>query len=439
MTSISEMMDDGLAQILTTHPVTGLHPGNNLILSFLYPSAESAKNDAVPVLNTRGRFQVSSNSLNMPGTSTFSIPPGSILSQCWLSAAVDIARYVHAPSGWLLDCVDQIVYQFSGASTINNSTIDGGSYKQLVLASTDNQEKRQAIIEAGGDYLNGTAAALTNQQASIPIWLPWSSPDIHGAFPYDTSTLTSNLQIQIKWKNPYEVFYGENAQVPVMPTAFNYINFKAKQSDILGSGAFKVNNAMNMNPEMVYTVPYMYCQSFTVDQLVTSGTEGVIVLQSMPVGQLAAIIVEPILNSQVGISANSNVVTNGSLIQDMINLRFNGSDLIKYDYKKEQQLVDTISTNGNGYRYTTTSGASISSSVQTSYNNSLTVLPLMFDFESLTMHKWFENVPSYGGSVLEYRYRIDSYALAAAPMKFKFTYVINGLIENKFHTVRSIL
>lgn len=431
MEALRARLDSGMDLILAKpeNRVTSLHPGNQVANSGLYCNADNAVNEAVPVEVTRGRFQASANSLTMPGTSAFQIPPSSILSQCWLNASVDTDRYVNAPSGWLLHLVEQVTFSIAGASTLNNVQIDGGTYKSLILTACDNQEKREAILECSGDYLNGNAAALTDQQASIPLWFPWSSPDVDGCWPLDSSTVPGNIIIQIKWKNPYEVFYGTSGQTVTLPVAFNEVGLKAKMMDIVGPSQFSVANAQALDQTLPYYIPYLYCSSFSKIETVTSGTVGIIQLQQIPAGQLVAILIEPIVASQVGVPAHSNVVTGGSLIQDLVNLRLTGQDIIKYDSIKEQQLVDTISTNGNAYRYTTTSGTSYADPSASTYTNAVTVLPLMIDLENVFLYKKTENVPTYGGGILEYRYRIDGYSLSAAQVTFKVTYVINGIIS----------
>jgi len=426
-----EHLSNELAGILSDKLVLLADPGQGLIGSHLYANPESSKIDIVPTLNTRGRLEISTNSLNFGGTSTFQIPPGSFLGQVWLVGTVSVDRYVHAPRGWALGAIDQLKFQISGQSSINNIQISGQSHYDLIMSSCTTKEKRDAIILACGDYLNGTAAALTNQPFAVPLYLPWSNPDINGTFPYDTSTLSSNIIVEIKWKPSNQVFMGENAQTPSMPSAFNSLSLKAHQIDILGSSAFKVSSAMMRDPQLVYSFPSSLVQSFQTTQTVTSAVQGSIVLSALPQGQLCAILVRIVPASQEGASNNQNVITNVGILPDYVNLRYNGQDLIKYDYKKEQQLVDIMMTEGNAYRYDTSSMASISSGTETSYNGVVNMLPLYFDIAGMFNDKHREHVPSYGGSTLEFLYRIDSYSLSSSSVNFYFTYVFNCVFENQ--------
>jgi hypothetical protein len=427
-----QILANELSGILSSKLVLLSDPGQSLIASHLYANPESTKLDVVPTLNTRGRLQISTNSMSLGATSTFQIPPGSFLGQCWLVATLDVNRYVHACRGWLLQQIEQVTYQISGASAINNVQMTGESHYDLVMAACRTKEKRDAIISAAGDYINGTAAAIAGNQAACPVFLPWSTPDITGTFPYDTSTLASNIIVEIKWKSGNNgAFMGESAQSPVMPTAFTSLSLKAMQTDIQGSSAFRVSSAMLQNPSMVYADPIFLTQSFTTNQTVTSGTEGNVTLSALPTGQLVGIMCRVSPAAWQGVSGNQNVVRGVGALFNKFNLRYNGQDLVKYDYKKEQQLVDIMMSEGNGYRYSGSSMTAIATATELAYDGGVNFFPLYFDPEGAFNLKHREHVPNYGGSTLEMIYRIDDYALSAAACTFTFTYIFNAVIENQ--------
>jgi len=432
MADLQEQMANELASIVTRSRVLLNSPGNSLTAAHLYANPESAKIDVVPVLNTRGRLEISTNSLNLGATSTFQIPPGSFLAQCWLIASINVARYVHATQGWLLDQIEQVTYQFSGNSSINNVQITGASHKSLVMAACKTKEKRDAILAAAGDYLNATAAALTNQQAACPLFLPWSNPDVIGTFPYDTSTLASNIIVEIKWKSPDTgAFMGESGQTPNMPTAFNNLTLKAHQSDIQGAAAFRVSTAMVADPALNYAFPMLLTQTFSTFNNVTSGAEGTITLSALPTGQLVGILLTVTPSTWAGVSGNQNVVQGVSAICSKLNLRYNGQDIIKYVYEKEKQLVDAIQSEGNGYYYSQQSMTSISNGAAATYTGAVNVMNLMYDLEGCFNEKHFEHVPNYGGSTLEFLYRIDTAGLSSTSCRFDFCYIFNAICNNE--------
>lgn len=424
-------MEMQLADVLSNQPVLLSNPGQNLLNNSLYSTPHNTKLDLINQLVTRGRLKISTNSLSFGASSTFQIPPGSFLSDCWLGVQVTTPRYACAPSGWLLNAIARIQYQVSGNSSINNVTLSGASHRDMVLFSCGDTDKRNAVLQCS-PYIDGTAAGGT-YTAACPLYLPWSSPSQNGLFPIDTSTLQSNLVVTIEWKPFYQIFNGQSGQAISGPTVFDYCYFKATQVDLQDGYAFKISNSMLADPSLTYAIPTFLTQTYTVNQSVTPGTPGSISLSSLPQGQLVYILVAAKPLSWYGSSTtNSSLIYPQSVEYSFLRLQHNGQDLIVIDNYYEKQLVDILDSNSSGFKYTYQNSASLSSGTSTDYSSSLCVLPLIFDTESAVLEKRYQHCPSYGGSVLIFDFNVAVTTLtpaSAANYVFEFTYVFNAILE----------
>lgn len=428
---MASAMEMQLAQVLSSKPVLLSNPGQNLLNNSLYSTVHNTKLDLINQLVTRGRLKISTNSLAFGASSTFQIPPGSFLSDCWLGVGVTLPQYACASSGWLLNAIARIQYQVSGNSSINNVTLSGASHRDMVLFSCGDTDKRNAILNCS-PYIDGTAAGGT-YTAACPLYLPWSSPSQDGLFPIDTSTLQSNLVVTIEWKPFYQVFSGQTGHAIAGPTSFDYCYFKATQVDLLDGYAFRVSSAMNMDPQLTYAIPTFLTQTYVVNQSVTPGTPGSISLSSLPQGQLSYILVAAKPASWYGTSATTaTLVYPQSVEYTFLRLQHNGQDIIVIDNYYEKQLVDILDSNSSGFQYSYNNSASLSSGTSTAYPSSLCVLPLIYDTESAVLEKRYQHCPSYGGSVLIFDFNVAVTSLtpaSAANYVFEFTYVFNAILE----------
>ncbi len=428
---MASAMEMQLANVLSSKPVLLANPGQNLLNNSLYSTPHNTKLDLINQLVTRGRLKISTNSLSFGSSSTFQIPPGSFLSDCWLGIEVTTPQYACAPSGWLLNAISRIYYQVSGNSSINNVSLSGASHRDMVLFSCGDTDKRNAILKCS-PYIDGTSAGGT-YSAACPLYLPWSSPSQNGLFPIDTSALQSNLVITIEWKPFYQIFSGQTGHAIAGPTSMNSCFFKATQVDLLDGYAFKISNAMSMDPMLTYAIPTFLTQTYVVNQSVTPGVPGSISLSSLPQGQLSYILVSAKPLAWYGSSTTTaSLIYPQSVEYTYLRLQHNGQDLIVIDNYYEKQLVDILDSNSSGFQYTYQNSTSLASGTSLDYNSSLCVLPLIYDTESAVLEKRYQHCPSYGGSVLIFDFNVAVTSLtpaSAANYVFEFTYVFNAILE----------
>lgn len=420
-----QLLEQEVGSLLSSQPVQLAHPGRSLIASGLYAQPANASVNVVPEFNTIGRLKISSNSLSFGSSSQFQIPPQSLNSQMFLHASVTCARYVQATSTWLLDMIEQIQYQVSGNSSINNVTLDGESHRDLLMASVEGEEKRLKMFPLASVIDTNAAGATFN--ATIPLYLPWSSPDRMGAFPFDTSTLSSNIVITIRWRPGYRVFYGTNGQSPSLPTAFASLYLKAFQTDLL-NGAFAVARAQSMDPSLTYSIPAYLTQSYKVDQSVTVGTPTTISLSSLPQGQLAAILVSAVPASYKGVAAGTTAAFWYSPRFSYSELLHNGQQIYVAETEDEIKCVNALCKKGGSYDYQSRAAPYIYAT-PTDRSSFVMVMPLVYDLESALEDKHHQAVKSYGGSVLQHTVDFAAGSPTGEIYTFTYTFIFNSILE----------
>jgi len=420
-----QMLEQEVGSLLSSHPVQLSHPGRSIVGTGLYAQPANASVNIVPELNTIGRLKISSNSLSFGSSTQFQVPPQSLNSQFFLHGEVAYNRYVHAPSTWLLDMIDQVIYQISGNSSINNVTLDGKSHRDLILAAVEGEEKRLKMFPLAG-VVDGNAASGT-ASATIPIYLPWSAPDRDGAFPIDTSTLSSNIVITIRWKQGYQVFCGENGQTPTLPSAFTSLYLKAFQCDLL-NGAFAISRAQAMDPSLTYNIPTYLCQSYVVDVAITAGTASTVSLSSLPAGQLVAILCSATPASWKGVAAGTTLIQPQSATFAYSELLHNGQQLYVAESTNEIKCINALCKTGGSYDYQVRFASAYAYSANADYASFVMVMPLVYDLQQALEDKHHQSVPSYGGSVLQHTVRFDS-PMPTATYTLTYTFIFNSVLE----------
>lgn len=396
-------MDTRISKLYSTSSFIANHPSPVQLGGDIYSSDAHTRSvfELVKRQTYHGRYKSSANSLSFGASSSFYIQPGTIVNQVYLVGKVTFPRYTRAPDMWLLNAIDRMEIQISGSSSIQSLQISGAAHFMAVMAMST-PEKRNAIARAC-PFIDGNAAG-GSQTVAIPLVLPWSSPELEGAFALDTSTINSQIVINIRWKQSYNVFCGDATNAITVPASFDELYMRLVQVEFLDS-SFAMRNELVADPDTHYGVPSLYLQSYEQKKTFTSGVETSLDLTSIPSGMLQAIVVGVTTDGWQGSSGTQTLLHPFPVNLSKIRLLFNGQELFRYDYENEGLLLELLKDNqGNGtyvykdYKATTAGAFSAQGGQFTGVNY---IIPFSNEISQVLRNQKHENTPSFSGSSLQ--------------------------------------
>jgi hypothetical protein len=419
-------MDTRISRLYSTSSFISNHPNPVQLGGDLYSS--DAHTRAVFELVKRqtyhGRYKTSANSLVFGGTSSFYIQPGTIVNQVYLVARVTYPQWTRAPDLWLLNAIDRLEIQVGGASSIQSLQLNGVQHFMAVMAMSSS-DKRNALSLAC-PYIDGTVAGGT-QTVAIPIVLPWSSPELEGAFALDTSTLNSQIVVNIRWKQSFNVFSGQTGHAITVPAAFDELYMRLNQVELLDS-SFAMRNELVSDPNAHYGVPALYLQSFEAKKTFTAATETMVDLSSIPSGMLQAIVVGVTTDGWQGSFGTLTWINPFPVLLSTMRLLFNGQELFRFDYENEGALVEILKDNqGNGRYYYSNFISAAANPFSTAgglFYGTNYIIPFSNEISQVLRGQKHENTPSFSGSTLQLGLTV------AANQPYSTSYIAGGVVAN---------
>lgn len=417
------------------------HPGQGGIASDIYSSPHNAELDLLKRKVYTGRYKLSSNSLTIPSTSTFTLSPGTVLSQVWVVCSIVFPQHARAPDGWFLKAIDRLELSLSGNSSIQSLQISGESHFQQVMATCASQEKRNSILQASPAFnLTGGGATLNG---AMPLNLFFSSPEMQGTFALDSSTLQSQIQISIRWKPAYQWLSGSTGNAITVPTAFADLYMRCNQVEF--SQGHPMLELQSKNPDAIYTIPSLYFQSFDTTATLTHGSETSISLSTIPAGNLQAILLTATPSTEVGIASTLQYVNNHSIEFANLRLLFNGQEIYRVEDELEEKLVSCLKADDDsGFDYKYLNTVSVAAAATNGYYTSrVHVIPFSNEISQVLHERRHEHTTSFQGSTLDlyftpsatrsYETDVITRTTQASPTAVTYnvtvTYVIASLVE----------
>jgi hypothetical protein len=439
-------IDNAVTNVLSRNRLLLAHPGAAKF-SALYASADKATTNLAECVNSTGRLRQESQSKSIGGRTDIMISSSSVVSDILLHVQLAVGANQITTSGWLFKAIKSLEITYSN-SLIQQLSIAGPILREYLLLSCKEREAREnLILNAGKVVNNGTAyatipLALLNQNAS----------GVDGNFGFDMSVINGGITFGIIW-NPASEFLSKmdsTAGLGTLPTEFLKVSISCKTSDLQES-AFQVKTAMNLAPELVYSIPSRYINS--IPYVTETATDDTLLsynvnLNSAPAGMLDFIILHVYPQSwktaerqQPGGSfdiENLKLVYGGQSLYDCRTYEeINAFDLQQYGdsllYNEPWQVTD---------KATVAKGAKVSKIYH---------IPLTYDGRKVISDHHVENLPSYSGASLTLSFDVkartagvmgnDVFADDSAPVgaNSKFNvwvgYVLSSLLEVSQNTV----
>lgn len=461
---MSNYVDDAAEQILSQKRVLLRHPGSRGI-NELYPTPNRSSTQLAEVVNARGRYVVSGNSLQIPGTTNFSISTSSIIENWEVHATINLPANAVVNTGWLFQAISRVEITYAN-SLMQSIQISGLALREFLLSNCHGPKCKEDLLYQAGYPTVLAPAANASHSASIPVGnLIISALGQKGQFGIDQSTLSGPIQVLIRW-NDFSAFGSKiGANAVVAPTAFSSLKLTCGTSDLL-SGAFSVRQALSMDPSLSYSIPVKYLNSLNIPVTnfdpTIADNEQVFNLTSAPAGMLETIIISYKPRAEIsspwvpgGAVAGYNSMPGNVNLKSM-RLTYGGTDLFKAETPSEIDANYRSCFGGDTMNYMHTAHlftgdpATGPTVVINQFKGQCYQFPLMFDGCSVLQGKGLtENLPSYSGATLECRLAVDERMnrrqyLAAAPFSgvnapvttagvipfnLEVCYVIAGILE----------
>jgi hypothetical protein len=437
---MNQNFSTSVEKILSSHKLLLNSPAHGQLGGDLYSNVHNSEIELLQRQNYTGRYKISANSLTIPGQSSFYLVPGTLINSVYVYGSIVAPQHARAGDGWLYKLIDRLEIVVSGNSSIQSLQISGEALFLATMAECKSSDKRNALLRASPAFnLTGAGATV---EGCIPIRTFFSSPELRGAFPLDSSTLGSQVQVNISWKNSYDVISGSTGNAITAPVAFAACYMRANQVEL--SEQF-ISHRMAENSSLVYSIPSLYCQSFETTKVLTHGTETSVDLTSIPSGMLQSILVSAVPSSWNGLSTTLQYAHPYGI--DFLNSRmlYNGQEILRYEHGVEEQCQQTLKDNGDtGWEYDVLNTVSVAAAaVNGLFKNKIHVYPFANDVKEVMSGRRHESTPNFSGSTLQlffspqitapYDSDIITRTTLATPTaenyKITIVYVLNSLIE----------
>jgi len=373
------------------------HPGQTLLGGDIYASVHSATVDLQKRQVFQGRYKTSANSLNFGAVSSFVLTPGTTCGQCFIFGTMVMPQHARAGDGWMYDLVDYVEI-IIGNSSISNLRLSGKDHFNMVMLACPSMEKRNALLQASPAF-NLTSAGAT-VQGGMALYLPWSSPELRGAFGFDLTTIQSNIYINISWKPAYKVISGSTGNAITLPAGFT--DLYLRQNNQVQFERMLLADDLARNPERTYSIPNIYCTSYAQPITLTNGVEASVTLSAITNGMMQFLAFSLTPSDWVG--ASSTLQYANGLVGIPISsckLEFDGQTLYECNYDLEDQLQQVLKNDGASCDYQILNTVSVAAaSTNGLFRNRVHLIPMGNEISQILRQRRHENLPSYGGSSL---------------------------------------
>jgi len=403
-----------VSDVLASSDFLQRHPGNSMLGSDLYSSASNSSSELILKQRYTGQYVSNANNLNFGSQSTFFLTPGSVMNGIVLSGAVTLPKFTRAPDLWALHAIDSIELVISGSSSVQSLKISGKSMVDYLLCATHSSKVEQ--LKECNSFVDLFKILDPTQtiKFSIPLHIFFSSPEIMAVFPLDTSTLQSQIFINIRWKQVYNIFQGDSVNSVVLPSSFDDLYMRVGAQNQI-SNDFALSNQLKQDASLVYSIPGTYLQTYSQVQNVAAvgygASENQIPLTSQPSGQL-----QMVLLSAQAIAWEGQLDTKG-LIQpyaqfETLRVLYNGIELYRADSKEEIRLFNCLNTDkDSGVYCKLRANRNFDPSVTIGENNmsSVIIIPFVNETSKVLRERRHEHTKNYSGSTIQVFYTLSDY------------------------------
>lgn len=467
-------IDSAASAVLSSNEVLLAAP-NNAKLTALYPTPGECTSVIAQSVNNSGQLFVNSNTLRFGSSSNFQISSANILDTPMLRLQFTIPGHAHThylaivQDGWIFNMIRSIEVSYSN-SNLSNLILTSTALRSWALAQCRDAETRAALLKNAGAaevWQRDADPAVTKVfNACLPLsFLNWGSASLQNGFPFDARTINGIISIQINWQDNInhcvcsvqnqgvETDAVRGAEV-IGVDAFDHAVISMRSYQLMDA-AFSVGSALAINPQMRYTLPAKWMNSYTYRREPNApevGADGLIrypinmELTSAPAGMLQGIMIHvrptqtdvaggpAIANRGPWLPGQRNTNYSGGMRLRTMRLAYSGQNIVNLQSEAEidayMQFIfgDNMKTKvnsvwGNRSQYDGSNpipssrildpnggallvGANVARTLPYNHcglaqiEDQIYIIPLMHDGKQVMRERHFENLPQYSGSAL---------------------------------------
>ncbi len=447
-----------LADILTKNKLFLSHPGEVQLTEDLYAGVSNSKINVAKRRRFTGKIKASSNNLSIGGQAVFTLDPGVIYGNMYIIGKLTfpLNTWARAQPGWGYRLIKNLMFTCSGSASIASVRVTGESLMDMVMLTCNSQDKRQELLQLGGeDFYTGGVA--TTKYFAIPLYMFFTGSDQQSVFPFDAATIRSQISFSIEWNNINSVISNTfDAGVPnapkgsyVLPTDFDQLYLRVHSSVELDSQY--VANTMAANPYLAMNIPVLHYQSFqTTVNATTIADEMNVSLSTLPIGMLQGIVFSARprawLPGAAAVTAGKLEYNGLPVPFEYVKVLYNGQVIYETNNSVEERLVQTLCDDNSSASITSRFFPSVNLGVGSGYEvfSGFTIIPFCNEISNVLRDRHHEFTPSYGGSTLQVIFQLSQsgleiedldsaaityQALPTGLYDLNFSYIVNGLIE----------
>jgi len=400
-----------VSDVLASSEFLQRHPGNSMLGSDLYSSASNSTSEIILRQRYSGQYRIDANNLQFGSQSAFFISSGSIMNALIISGAVTLPQYAKCPDLFGLHAIDSCELSISGSSSVQSLKISGRSMLDYLLCSC-HSSKVEAMKEANSFVDLKDVPGGRQIRFSIPLHLFFSSPEIVSVFPLDTSTLQSQIILNIRWKQGWNFISGETDHAITLPTQFDFLYMRVVAQNII-SNNFALATELKQDSQLIYSLPGTYLQTYSEIQNVAAVGLGVsenqVQLSSQPSGMLQMILVSAQSVAQEGSIGTQTLIQPWAQFET-VRVLYNGIELVRFDSAEEGRLFNCIYTDkDSGVHVKLRNQPSNSSTLRAVQLNSPSVyiVPFSNEVSKILRDRRHEHTKNYSGSTIQFFYTMS--------------------------------
>lgn len=434
-----------ISDVLSSQAFLSKHPGSSQLGSDIYSSAANATSEIIQRQRYSGQYVSNANQLGFGAQSSFFLTPGSVMNGLLLSCSVVVPQYTRAPDFWFLSAIDSVELIISGSSSVQSLKINGRSHSDMIMATLDSTKLN--LLRQTNAFIDHQASGSLTVNASIPLHLFFSSAEIKSLFPLDSSTLQSQIIVNIRWKQNYHVFSGDATNAVTLPNSFNTLYMRVAD-EVSISNDFAISNQLRQDSQLVYSIPGSYLQSFSqVVNVSDLASESLVNLTSMPSGNLACILVS-MREVQYEGSLGTQTLIQPYVPFETVRVLYNGIELYRADSNEEMLLMNAICTdkdNGVNLQWTNHTAVTAANAPSQYKTSPVLIIPMANEISEVLRERRHENTKDYSGSSIQFHFTVKtgtpyatdttlvtskaSLASSTGDYRANFTFVNNALYE----------